>query len=76
MPMKSDNVVVRTIINMSIGGFYSAIGRNIKLMQSRFKMEERYVLKLWNHECDNEGGVIRELCEWRDKCDCIFLDKV
>ncbi len=46
MAMKSDNVVVRTIINMEgIEGFHSVMGRNIRLMQSRFKMEESNVLK-------------------------------
>ncbi len=43
MAMKSDNVVVSTIINMGIGGFHSVIWINIILMQSRFKMEERNV---------------------------------
>ncbi len=51
------------------------MGRNIRLMQSRFKMEERNVLTFWNHKCDNKSHVAgyiaqdRELCEWRDKCD-------
>ncbi len=77
--MKSNNVVVRTIINMGIGGFHSVVGRNIRLMQSRFNMEERNVLKLWNYKYDNESDAVvlsvqvRELFEWRDKCDCTFL---
>ncbi len=41
MAMKSDNVVVRTIINMGIGSVQ-----------------------------------VREFCEWRDKCDCTFLNKL
>ncbi len=51
-------------------------------MQSRLKMEERNVVKFGNHKCDKESDVVRlsvpvrELCGWRDKCDCIFLDKV
>ncbi len=44
MAMKSDNVVVRTIINMGIEGFHSVMGRNLKLMQSNFKMDEINVL--------------------------------
>ncbi len=59
MAMKSDNVVVRTIINMSVGGFHSVIGRSVRLMQSRFKMEERNVLQFWSHRCDNEGDAVR-----------------
>ncbi len=80
--MKSDNVVVRTIIYMGIGGFHYVIGRNIRLMHSRFKMEGSKVLKFWSHKCDNENDAVRlsvqvrELCGWRDKCNCTFLDKV
>ncbi len=82
MAMKSDNVVVRTIINMGIQGFHSVIQDNIRLMKSRFKMEERNVIKVWNHKCDNENDTVRlsvqvrEFCEWRDKCDCTFPDKI
>ncbi len=82
MTMKSDNVVVRTIISMGIGGFHSVMDRNLRLMQSRFNMGERKVLKVWNHKCDNENDAIRlsvqvrEFCGWRDKCNCTCLDKV
>ncbi len=82
MAMTSDNVVVITIINMGIEGFHSVMGRNIRVMQLRFKMEEKNVLKFWNHKCDNESDAlrlcvqVRELCGWRDKCDATFLDKV
>ncbi len=34
MAMESDNVVVRTIINMSIEGLHSVMERNVRLMQS------------------------------------------
>ncbi len=81
MAMKSDNVVVRTIINLSIEGFHSFMGRNLRLMQSKFKMDESDVWKFWNHKCDNESAVrlsvqVKELCGWRDKCNCTFHDKV
>ncbi len=45
-------------------------------------MDESYVLKVLNHKCDNESVAIRlsvqvrELCVWRDKGNCTFLDKV
>ncbi len=55
MAMKSDNVVVRTIINMGIEGFHSVMGRNLRLMQSKFKMDECNVLKFRNHKCDNKS---------------------
>ncbi len=59
MAMKSDNVVVRTIINMGIEGFHSVMERNLRIMQSKFKMDESNVLKFWNHKCDNESNAIR-----------------
>ncbi len=80
--MKSDNVVVRTIISMGIEGFHSVMRRHLRLMQSRFKMDASNVLKLWNHKCDNEsdavrlGVQVRQLCGRRDKCNCAFLDKI
>ncbi len=50
-------------------------------MQSRLKMDESNVLTFRN-KCDNESDAVRlsvqvrELCWWRDKCNCTFLDKV
>ncbi len=82
MAIKSDNVVVRTNINMGIEGFHSVMGRNVRLMQLKFKMDESNVLIFWNHKCDNESHVVRlsvqvrEMCWWKDKCSCTFLDKV
>ncbi len=62
---------------MGIEGFHSVIGRNKRLMQSRFKLEKRNLLKFWNHKYDNKSDAVRmsvqvrELCEWRDKCNYI-----
>ncbi len=73
MAMKSDNVVVKTIINMGVEGFHSVMGRNLRLMQSKFKMDESNVLKVWNPKCDNKSDAVRlsvqvrERCGWRDK---------
>ncbi len=67
---------------MIIEDFHSVMGKHIRLMQSRFKMDERNVFKFWNHKCDNEieavrlSVQVRELCGWRDKCNCTFLDNV
>ncbi len=44
MAMNSDNVVVITLLNLGIGEFYSVMERNIRIMQSRFKMEESNLL--------------------------------
>ncbi len=45
-------------------------------------MDESNVLIFWNYKCDNESDAVRmsvqvrELCGWRGKCNCTFLDKV
>ncbi len=57
--MKSDNVVVRTIINMGFEGFHSVMGRISRLMQSKFKMDESNVLTFCNHKCDNNSDAVR-----------------
>ncbi len=38
--MKSDDIVVRAIIKMGIEGFQSVMGRNLRLIQLKFKMDE------------------------------------
>ncbi len=68
MAMKSDNVVVRTIMNMGIEGFHSVMGRNLRLMPSKFKMAESNVLKFWNHKCDNESDAVRLSVQVRELC--------
>ncbi len=64
---------------MGIEGFHSVIGRNVRLLQSRFKMDKSNVFKFCNPKCDNESDAVRlsiqvrELCRWRDKCNCTKL---
>ncbi len=71
--MQSDNVVVRTMINMCIEGLHSVIRRNVRLMQSKFEMDNGNV-----ESCDNESDAVRlsvqvrVLCGWRDKCNCTY----
>ncbi len=56
--LRTGSAVLRTIIiinmymYMGIEEFHSVMGRNIRLMQSRFKMEDRNVSKFSNHKCD------------------------
>ncbi len=82
MAMKSNDVVVRTMINMGIEGFHSVNGRNLRLRQSNLKMDKCNVLTLWNHKCDNESDAVRlsdqvkELYGWIDKCNSAFPDKI
>ncbi len=44
-------------------------------------MEDMNVYEMWKQKVNSESDEvrmsvqIRELCEWMDKCDCIFLTK-
>ncbi len=81
MAMNSSNIVVRTITNMGIYGLHSVMGANKRILQSKFYMEEMKVYEMRKQKVNSESNEvrmsvqIRELCEWRDKCDYTFLTK-
>ncbi len=81
MTMNSSNIVVKTTTNMGIYGLHSVMGANKRFLQSKVYMEEMNVYKMWKQKVNSENDEvrksvqIRELCEWRDKCDCTFLTK-
>ncbi len=57
------------------------MGANKRFLQSKFYMEEMNVYEMWKQKVNSESNEvqmivqIRELCEWRDKCDYSFLTK-
>ncbi len=75
MMLKRRSLLTHTFTTLSYG-------ENLRLMQSKFKIDESNVFKFWNHKCDNESDAVRlsvqvrELCGWREKCNCKFLNKV
>ncbi len=79
MGMSSSNIVVKTVTNMSIYGLDSVMRASKRFLQSKFDMEEMNVYEMWKQKINSESDEvrvsvqIRELCEWRDKCDCTFL---
>ncbi len=81
MAMNLSNIVLKTITNMStcIYILYSVIWANKRFLQSKFDMEEMNVYEMWTQKVKSESDEvrmsvqIRELCEWKDKCDCTFL---
>ncbi len=79
--MNSSNIVVKTITNMGIYGLHYVMGANKRFLQSKFYMEEINVYEMWKQKVNSESDEvrinvqIRELCEWRDKCDSTFLTK-
>ncbi len=81
MVMNSSNVVVNTITDMVIYGLYSVLGANIRFLQSKLYIDEMNAYEMWKQKVNSESDEvrisvqIRELCEWRDKCDCTFLTK-
>ncbi len=66
---------------MGIYGLHSVMGANKRYLQSNFYMEEMNVYEMWKQKVNSESDEvwksvqIRELCEWRDKCDYTFLRK-
>ncbi len=55
MAIKSDNVIVRIIIIWVFQGFSLLWGETLRLIQSRFNIEGKYVLKVWSRICNNES---------------------
>ncbi len=49
----------------------------IQAAQSTFYIEEMNVYEMWKQKVNSKGDEVRnkELCKWRDKCDCTFLTK-
>ena len=56
-------------------------GVNKRCLESRFCMDEKLYHDMWNYKVVKESEEarlcvqIRELCEWRDKCDDSFLSR-
>ncbi len=79
--MNSSDIVVNTITNIGIYGLHSVMGAKKRFLQSKSYMEEMNVYAMWKQKVNSESDEvrmsvqIRELCEWRDKCDCTFLTK-
>ncbi len=67
----SDNIIVRTIINVGLNGTHSIMGGKLKHLGSKYGMEECNVMKSWDEKCKNECESvrvceqIRKMCSWR-----------
>ncbi len=67
---------------MGIYGLHSIMGANKRFLQSKFYMEEMNVYEMWKQIVNSKSDEvwmsvqIRELCEWRDKCDCTFQQRM
>ncbi len=57
------------------------MGAYKRFLQSKLYIEEMNVYEMWKQKLNSMSVEvqmsvqIRELCEWRDKCDCNFLSK-
>ncbi len=66
---------------MGIYGLHSVIGATKRFLQSQLYMEEMNVYEMWKQKVNSESDKvrmsvqIRELCEWKDNCDCTLLTK-
>ena len=78
---KVDNIVIKTITHIGINGFLLIMDANERCLESQFCMDEKLCHDMWNCKVVKEGEEsrlcvqIRELCEWRDKCDDSFLSR-
>ncbi len=54
MAFNSDNIIVRTIINVGLNGTHSIMGGNWRHLRSKYGMEECNVIKSWDEKCKNE----------------------
>ncbi len=54
MSLNSDNIIVRTIINVGFNGTHSIMCGNWRHLRSKYGMEDCNVLKSWDEKCKNE----------------------
>ncbi len=79
--MKSDNNTVTIISMIGVNGLYSGLGANYKVPSTKYGMHLNNIMKVWNERCANEEDIIRkceqvrELCEVRDRCVTLILNK-
>ncbi len=62
MTLNSDNMIVRTIINVGLNGTHSILCGNLIHLRSKYGMEECIVMKCWNEKFKNECESVR-VCE-------------
>ncbi len=54
MTLNSDNIIVRTIINVGLNGMCSIMGRNRRHLRSKYAMEKCNFMKSWDENSMNE----------------------
>ncbi len=67
---QSDNVIVRTILNVGLNGTHSIMGDNCIHLRSKYGMEECNVMKSWDENCKTEYESVRVCEEIREMCRC------
>ncbi len=81
MALNSDNIIIRTIINVGLNGTHSIMGGNWRHLRSKYATEECNVMKSSDVKCKNECESvrvyeqIREMCCWRYRCDMTLFNK-
>ena len=79
--IKSNNIYVKTVMNIGLYGPYSVIGGNLRLLEYRYNMNIKEMYKNWSATCQSESEVIRlveqvkELCDLRDRNVSEFTNK-
>ncbi len=79
--LNSENVIVKTIINVGLNGIYSIMGGYWRHFRSKYGMEECNVMESWDEKCKNRYESvrvceqIREMCRCKDKCIMTLCEK-
>ncbi len=66
---------------MGVNGLYSVLGANYRVLSTKYGMNLNNIMKVWNERCGNEEEIsrkceqVRELCEVRDRCVTLILNK-
>ncbi len=66
--LNSDNIIVRTIIYVSLNGTYSIMGGNWRHLRCKYSMEKCNVMKSWDEMCKNECEYVKVCEQIREMC--------
>ncbi len=69
MALNSDNVIVRTIINVGLNDTHSIMGGNWRHLRYKYGIEECNVINSWDEKYTNECESFRE-CVLFEMCLC------
>ena len=79
--LNSKNKLVKYILDMGVHNAYSIFGGNVRSLEYKYEMQNKYINFSWHQQCRNEEDYIRiteqirELCGMRDDLSNEFLSR-